>query len=234
MILSDKDRLILYSYKNLVNGLADYLGPESEIVLHSLENYEQSVIALAGEHTGRKIGAPVTDLALNMLSKINSSEEIEFLTYFTKSKKNLKMKSSTIAIYGENKRIIGLLCINYNLESSFSDFIKNFSYPEDEENITISNISNKKIIKKTNVVENFFNSMEELIEEKVDKIKKIVENNKNITNGNRNKEIIKILYYEGVFNIKDAVIKVAERLKISKHTVYLHIRHLEKNNLGGF
>lgn len=234
MVLSEIDKLILNSYKTIVYGLADYLGPESEVVLHSLENYESSAIIIAGENTKRKVGAPITDLALNMLSRISVSEETNFLTYFTKSKSQTKMKSSTIAIYGENKRIIGLLCINYNLESSFSDFIKNFSYPENEEDIAISNISNKKIVKKANVVENFFNSMEELVEEKVDKVKKIVENDKKVTNGNRNKEIIKILYYEGVFNIKDAVVKVAERLKISKHTVYLHIRHLEKNNLGGF
>lgn len=227
MILSDIDKIILDSYKNLVRGLADYLGPESEVVLHSLENYEQSVIALAGEHTGRKIGAPVTDLALDMLSKINNSEEIEFLTYFTKSKKNLKMKSSTIAIYGENKRIIGLLCINYNLECKLDDFIKNFSYPEKaDEDVNLINFNSSE---KSSMVENFTNSIDELIEEKVEKIKIKIDNNEEISNNNKNKEIIKILYEEGIFNIKDGVIRVAKKMNISKNTVYLHIRQLEKN-----
>ena len=133
MILSEIDKLILDSYKTVVYGLADYLGPECEIVLHSLENYEKSAIVVIGQHTGRRVGAPITDLALKMLNQINNSKKNAFLSYFTKSKNNIRMKSSTIAIYGEKNRIIGLLCINYNLDSSFYKVIKNFTYPESSE-----------------------------------------------------------------------------------------------------
>ena len=227
MVLSEIDKLILNSYKTIVYGLADYLGPESEVVLHSLENYENSAIIIAGENTKRKVGAPITDLALNMLSKISVSEETNFLTYFTKSKSQTKMKSSTIAIYGENKRIIGLLCINYNLECKLDDFIKNFSYPEKaDEDVNLINFNSSE---KSSMVENFTNSIDELIEEKVEKIKIKIDNNEEISNNNKNKEIIKILYEEGIFNIKDGVIRVAKKMNISKNTVYLHIRQLEKN-----
>ena len=68
MVLSEIDKLILNSYKTIVYGLADYLGPESEVVLHSLENYESSAIIIAGENTKRKVGAPIT------LSLIHISE----------------------------------------------------------------------------------------------------------------------------------------------------------------
>ena len=55
------------------------------------------------------------------------------------------MKSSTIAIYGENKRIIGLLCINYNLECKLDDFIKNFSYPEKaDEDVNLINFNSSE------------------------------------------------------------------------------------------
>lgn len=227
MVLSEIDKLILNSYKTMVYGLADYLGPESEVVLHSLENYESSAIIIAGENTKRKVGAPITDLALNMLSRISVSEETNFLTYFTKSKSQTKMKSSTIAIYGENKRIIGLLCINYNLECKLDDFIKNFSYPEKaDEDVNLINFNSSE---KSSMVENFTNSIDELIEEKVEKIKIKIDNNEKISNNNKNKEIIKILYEEGIFNIKDGVIRVAKKMNISKNTVYLHIRQLEKN-----
>ena len=227
MVLSEIDKLILNSYKTIVYGLADYLGPESEIVLHSLENYESSAIIIAGENTKRKVGAPITDLALNMLNKISVSEGTNFLTYFTKSKNQTKMKSSTIAIYGENKRIIGLLCINYNLECKLDDFIKNFSYPEKiDEDVNLINFNPSE---KSSMIENFTNSIEELIEEKVEKIKIKVDKNDEISNNNKNKEIIKILYEEGIFNIKDGVIRVAKKMNISKNTVYLHIRQLEKN-----
>ncbi|WP_349667942.1 helix-turn-helix domain-containing protein, partial [Lacrimispora sp.] len=39
------------------------------------------------------------------------------------------------------------------------------------------------------------------------------------------KEIINILCQQGVFTLKDAVVKVAEYLDISKNTVYMHIRN---------
>ena len=57
------------------------------------------------------------------------------------------------------------------------------------------------------MVENFTNSIDELIEEKVEKIKIKIDNNEEISNNNKNKEIIKILYERGIFNIKDGVIK---------------------------
>lgn len=41
----------------------------------------------------------------------------------------------------------------------------------------------------------------------------------------RNREIVSKLYASGIFNIKDAVIQVADSLNISKNTVYLHLRH---------
>lgn len=41
----------------------------------------------------------------------------------------------------------------------------------------------------------------------------------------RNREIVSKLYASGIFNIKDAVIQVADCLNISKNTVYLHLRH---------
>ena len=44
---------------------------------------------------------------------------------------------------------------------------------------------------------------------------------------NRNKEIIAILYQKDIFNLKNAVPKVAERLGLSKNTVYLHLRNLQ-------
>lgn len=220
MQFTEKEKIILESYKNLVYGLADYLGADSEVVLHSLENYENSVVEIAGQNTNRKKGAPITDLALNMLKKINdSNNKTTFLTYFTKSKNNKKMKSSTIAIYGENNRIIGLLCINYNLECSLIDFIKNFTFLDDE---------NENKNNKLKLNENFSNTVEELIAEAVEKIRKKIDLNEEISNNNKNKEIIKNLYEDGIFNMKDSVLTVAKYLKISKNTVYLHLRNIEK------
>ena len=52
--------------------------------------------------------------------------------------------------------------------------------------------------------------------------------NSEISLTNKNKEIVIRLEEKGIFNIKDAVIKVAEQLEISKNTVYMHLRNIRK------
>ena len=86
--LTREDHMILESYKTLAEGLSDYLGSSYEIVLHSLEDLDRSVIKiLNGYHTGRREGAPITDLALEMLSRIGENGGTPYVSYFTKNKK---------------------------------------------------------------------------------------------------------------------------------------------------
>lgn len=60
--------------------------------MHSLDSYEHSVINIVnGEHTGRKIGAPITDKALEMLSRLKDSGESSE-TYFSTNAKGEPLK----------------------------------------------------------------------------------------------------------------------------------------------
>ena len=47
---------------------------------------------------------------------------------------------------------------------------------------------------------------------------------KSVSNNTKNRQIVMELYDKGIFDIKDAINRVADRLNISKHTVYLYIR----------
>lgn len=208
---TETDHQILSSYKAVVDGLAQYLGSSSEIVLHSLEDYQQSVIHIANNHhTGRDIGAPITNLALQMLEEIQSSEDQQFLSYFTRNKNNKLMKSSTIVIRGERGNIIGLLCLNLNLDSPFSEIMNAFT-------------PNAMVTESQQ--EYFANNVEEMI---YDIIRNTIEevNASSISHANRNKHIISLLHERGVFNMRDAASIVAKALKITKPTVYLHLRNL--------
>ena len=44
----------------------------------------------------------------------------------------------------------------------------------------------------------------------------------------KNRSIIQILYKQGIFNMKNAVEFVAGQLKISKNTVYMHLRYIKE------
>lgn len=209
------DQEVLNSYSNFINGLGHYLGDACEIVLHSLENYEHSIInILNGEHTGRKIGAPITDLALNMLDKL-AETQVDHITYFSTNKKGEPLKSATIAIHGEKNRIIGLLCINFYMNTPLSSIL-NSLMPE-----KASVLSNQKS-------ETFVDSSDELIETMFMTAQEKVLQDSSITPSNKNKMIVYILDDNGIFNIKDAVVKVSKLLNISKNTVYMHLRNKAK------
>ena len=50
LVLTETDRKILQSYSAMLDGLSEYLGEGYEIVLHSLEDHNRSVIALKNGH----------------------------------------------------------------------------------------------------------------------------------------------------------------------------------------
>ena len=215
------DRQIMESYCHLMDGLAEYLGPAYEIVLHTLESYEHSIIYIRnGEHTGRKIGAPITNKALEVLKKFET-EHISSATYYSVNKQGELLKSTTIAIRGENGRIIGLLCMNFYMNTGFYDIISGF-LPEKNafsmENNTAS----------LSVPEIFANDTDEMLTSIFANVQEEVAADTTILPSNKNKAIIAKLQEKGIFQIKDSVNKVAALLGISKNTVYLHLR----NSLG--
>lgn len=121
------DYAILKSYESMVDGLAMLIGGHCEIVLHSLEDLKCSAVRIAnGEHTGRMIGSPITDLALRMLHDMTDIDSSVSKAYFTRAKSGALMKSVTIAIRNPRRRVIGLLCINMNLDVPFSEIVKTF------------------------------------------------------------------------------------------------------------
>ena len=207
------DKQILESYRSLVEGLGNYLGFGYEIVLHSLEDFKHSVVYIKnGEHTGRTVGAPITDKALELLVyfyETNTTQE----TYYSFNSKGEPLKSTTIAIQGENNRIIGLLCMNFYMNITFYDFIHEF-------------IQNKDSAKENKpITETFASNVDDL-----NSVKKEIYNNPNISSSNKNKEIIFALNNRGIFQIKDSVSVVAKLLNISKNTVYLHLRNCEDDS----
>lgn len=211
--LTEQDRLILESYKILLDGLADYLGEGYELILHSLENLDNSVIKIInGHYTGRREGAPITDLALNMLKKISNSDAPQSYSYFSKSKSGALLKSTTIPIVSGTRKIIGLLCINLHTEIPFQKMISTF-LPNEPDYLTQQ--------------ETFAENVDDLIVTTLTNARAHVLNNPDISCNNRNKEIVAYLYEKGIFKMKDSVIKVANLMGISKNTVYMHIRNIK-------
>lgn len=212
--LTKTDRVILESYIPVVQDLAVYLGSSYEIVLHSLEDYDHSVIAIVnGAHTGRTVGAPITDLALDMLDVLSQGKPST--AYFSTNKKGEPLKSTTIAIRGEHDRIVGLLCINLYLNTPLSEILADLT-PDRFAGVSAP------------ARETFASNTGELIEAALDDIRARVMQGASILPSNKNKAIVEELYDKGMFRLKDAVVIAADLLGISKNTIYMHIRNYRK------
>ena len=147
-----------------------------------------------------------------MLKKFNETGNSSD-TYYSANTKGEPLKSTTIAIRGENNRIIGLLCMNYYMNTSFYEFINNF---------TLSQTPN---MESSPAVETFASNVDDMILSTLEHARHQIYNDSSILSSNKNKAIINLLYEKGIFQIKDAVPKVADLLGISKNTVYMHLRN---------
>lgn len=210
---------ILKSYEAVVDGLATFIGSHCEIVLHSLQDLKCSAIRIAnGENTGRQVGSPITDLALRMLHDMTGADSSVSKCYFTRAKGGALMKSVTIAIRNRNQRVVGLLCINMNLDVPFSQIMSTFIPPSSQD------ISSQV---------NFASSVEDLVMQTLEYTIEEVNADRGVSNNAKNRQIVLNLYEKGIFDIKDAINQVAERLNISKHTVYLYIRQFKNGDFAG-
>ena len=191
-----EDRLILDSYCQMLDGLAQYLGTGYELVLHSLEDLEHSAIRVMNSHTGRSEGAPITELALTMLERIHAQTQGDTVCYSSTNRD------------GSEQRIIGLLCINFYMDTPLSQLLETISPAQSQP-----------------VAETYVQNSTEMVSAAVQRAAAETDAEGLAGSVLRNREIVSKLYASGIFNIKDAVIQVADCLNISKNTVYLHLRH---------
>lgn len=155
---------------------------------------------------------------LAMLHDMTGADSSVSKCYFTRAKSGVLMKSLTIAIRNREQRVIGLLCINMNLDVPFSQIMNTFIPPETPE---------------VGSAVNFASSVEDLVTQTLEFTIEEVNADRNVSNNAKNRQIVLNLYEKGIFDIKDAINQVADRLNISKHTVYLYIRQFKSGDFQG-
>jgi predicted transcriptional regulator YheO len=211
---TDKDREFLVTYFRLADTIADFIGPHCEVVIHSFESFEKSVVKIVnGHHTGRKVGSPITDLGLKMLSLIEKTGEVTPKSYFTNSKDGSLLKSTTCVLAGEDGKPIGLFCINMNLSHPFPEIIKTLMPDMAHSHVGVN--------------ENFSSSATDVIEQALNHAVLEIDGDASINQKGRNKAITKLLLENGIFELKEATAMVSEHLGITRHAIYKYIREFK-------
>ncbi|MCF1783273.1 PAS domain-containing protein [Lactobacillus mulieris] len=207
-------------FKDLSIYLKNTLGPDYEIIVHSIKNgdYENArVIALEnGYISGRNLNSPLTDLALKMI-KDKEYEKSNYKThYIASTKNNKKIIGSTFFIKNDVNELEGLLCINHDI-SKIDNAVNNL--------LNVLNISNlQNMITESPSSESLSESIEDIIYSVVDPT---LLNSNMLLSPEQKQVIIKKLYHKGVFSMKGAVAKVAKIIKTSEPTIYRYLKEVK-------
>ncbi|WP_298441582.1 PAS domain-containing protein [uncultured Ferrimonas sp.] len=214
--LTASDYEILDAMANVVDGIATMFGQHTEVALHSLDAGNTGIYKIAnGEVTERQAGAPITNLAL---LKLQEGKDVS-APYFTKTAGGRELKSTTTIVRNRSGQPIGMLCINVDLDAPIQSFLKAMIPPE----CAIPHCSGSP--------ETFAKNQDETISSTVDSVQEQVLNDHGIAPSKRNREVVTRLHRLGLFNYKGSILQIATQLGISKDTIYLYLRGLEKSGL---
>ena len=209
--LSDYD--ILHSIENIVDGIAAMYGEHTEVLLHSLDVRNPSIIKIANSHvTGREVGAPITNLALMKLTQGNDVSG----AYMTKCPDGKTLRSMTTIIRNPQQQAIGLLCINTNLDAPFQEVMHSL-VP-----CLLPNVDRPQTTPET-----FARSNEEMMHSSIETVREQVSNDADIAPSKKSREIVTRLHEMGIFDLKDSAQIAAKGLDISIHTIYRYLRELK-------
>ena len=122
-----------------------------------------------------------------MLHDMTGADSSVSKCYFTRAKSGVLMKSETIAIRNREHRVIGLLCINMNLDVPFSQIMSTFIPPETPD--VGSSV-------------NFASSVEDLVTQTLEFTIEEVNADRNVSNNAKNRQIVLNLYEKGFLILK--------------------------------
>lgn len=108
---------ILEEYKKMVTFLGLVMGEDCEIVLQDCRKKDGGIMVIAnGRVSGRSVGAPFTDYALQVMADGRWKDKDWEVNYIGRTKGAKPLRSSTYFIK-EKGELLGMLCINVDVSA---------------------------------------------------------------------------------------------------------------------
>lgn len=103
---------VIKTLSQLVEPLAEMM-MGCEVVVHDLSRLPNSIVAISGDLTGRKVGDPATDVLLRQAAGGDVTTQINYLSVLPDGR---HIRSGTIAVADRTGRTVATLCINCDVE----------------------------------------------------------------------------------------------------------------------
>ncbi|WP_344035884.1 aminotransferase class V-fold PLP-dependent enzyme [Saccharothrix xinjiangensis] len=200
-----------------VNSLAAALGPGAEVVLHDLGALPDSIIAIAGDLTGRAVGGPMTDLLLGLVRRGTTHDLAGYETYAPDGR---VIRSSTVFLRDERGVAVGCLCVNSRPEEGFpKDGLPGNGLPE-------NGFAGSAAPGAARPVEAFPGDVDTLqrllVERAVDAVGVPVE----LMKKSHKSQVVRVLDEAGLFLIRDSVDHLAGVLGVTRYTIYNYLNEI--------
>lgn len=200
---------IIERYFPIADLIAGTFGKECEVAVHDLENPEQSVVYVVnGNVTGRARGQSFDHLIKNVLLSKDFKED-RLINYTFETTEGKKIRSSSLLIRDENKKVIGMICINYDTTR--------YLYMEESLKAFFGQGQEEAAQKEGKPDQDVMAIIDDLI------MKIIGTDDAKNLNRKRCVELVKFMDEKGIFLVKGAMDKVAELMGVSRITVYSYL-----------
>jgi predicted transcriptional regulator YheO len=97
----------------VIDGLAESFGSTCEVVLHDYTDPSASVVAVAGNVTGRQPGDAMSEIGLRVLAAGAAAKND--VNYLVRTADGRALKCSTFPLHDSHGELIGALCVNIDV-----------------------------------------------------------------------------------------------------------------------
>ena len=213
MIQQEENKIIIESYKGIVNFIGEIYGDSCEVVLHSVENNKSTIVALKNGGKDRKIGQPIDEIGERLRNLCKDTDYI--INNYKTGYNGLEIRSNSYYIKNTIGEIIGILCVNFDATipmaaHKYLSGILGLEKEPPQKQSTTEKVSIKDLTKSI-----------------IDDVIKEVSIPPERMNLDERVEVLKILKKKGVFRIKGAVKVVAKELKTSEPSIYRYLKEIE-------
>lgn len=209
------DKKNLDQMKRVADAIVAVFGSTAEVVIHDLSDVEHSVVHVAGELTGREVGAPISHFPYRIFKEQGNAAE-DVLGYRNITKQGRVMKCSTVFIRDDRGKVVGCLSINQDI----SDYIRLSTLLAEKVEFTEDAAAQRELYTAT-----FPETVETIIEGAIADFGKPPSD---MDKDDRMK-VVTVLEQAGVFMYKGAVQHVANLLGTSRYTIYGYLRESKGN-----
>ena len=201
--------------KKIAAVLVQTMGRNCEVAVHDLTKLPHSLIHIEGNITKRKPGAPITDLVVRALRR-EGDAVADIPNYQNITKAGRVLKSSTSFVRNEEGKVIGAFCVNFDI----TEYLNSISMLEDFVKINGPNDARNE--------ETFASTLSETIESLMEREISNAGKQPSTMTKEEKVQLVEALEFQGAFLLKGAVNYVANKLGVTKFTIYSYLKEVRR------